>query len=164
MSESLFTFAILTVSTLITTDVVRPLMRTKSRLNIEFLARHFSRLNENPLTAFTGGYRARKARTLHYAIVRRVVARCFSFFHPSFPTLSSLFLPFVLPPFLFSPTISLSLFFHDQKIVGRALTALKVRRESRPKVTLQKSCNLRRKILYAYNHLSVFLIFQFFRG
>lgn len=66
-------------------------MRTKSRLNIEFLARHFSRLNENPLTAFTGGYRARKARTLHYAIVRRVVARCFSFFHPSF---SHAFIPF----------------------------------------------------------------------
>lgn len=138
-------------------------MRTKSRLNIEFLARHFSRLNENPLTAFTGGYRARKARTLHYAIVRRVVARCFSFFHPSF---SHAFIPFstFCPATLSFLPYYLSLLFHVQKIVCRALTALKVRRESRPKVTLQKSSNLRRKILYAYNHLSVFLIFQFFRS
>lgn len=64
---------------------------SKKQLNIEFLTSHFSLLNENPLTVFTF-WTSRKARTLRYAIVRRVVACCFFFF--PIPFFSHVSIPF----------------------------------------------------------------------
>ena len=105
-------------------------MRTKSRLDIGFLAEHFSQLNENPLTTFTSGYRARKARgffiTALFVVWSLVVFLSFSFSFSS--SLSAPFPTFPAPPpsslFLFvlsfcPPTSSVSFLFSSRKIIDR---------------------------------------------
>lgn len=76
----------------------------KKQLNIEFLAGHFSLLNENPLTVFTVGYRVKRGLFITpLFVVWSLVVSFFFFFFPipfflTFPSLST----FVLPPFTLS--------------------------------------------------------------